>query len=216
MNFKEKKRLGLVDDDGNSKNLGNTDTNGPLKRSGAFTKKMGMAAPAQKTLPSAVGSNPGATGNMSNAMGEETVEFLTQQHGLTQKLLEEKFANMMEKFNHMRPENELQREKLLNEQRKTTKVALAGAMAAKKASNAIPASHIRNQSEVGGNKHSSTGSNQSQQQEQEEGASNQSKEKVKKKKNCCRRLYEWADKHENMLLGAAFIFGLLVLMVISF
>merc|ERR1712054_645830 len=92
MNFQEKKRLGLVDDDGNLKKLGNTNTNGPLKRSGAFTKKMGMAAPAQKTLPSAVGSNPGATGNMSNAMGEETVEFLTQQHGLTQKLLEEKFA----------------------------------------------------------------------------------------------------------------------------
>lgn len=208
MNFQEKKRLGLDENSGNSKKEKRINSKGLLKRSGTFTKKMDVSTPAEKAL------SLGASGNSSNAMGEESVDFLAQQHGLTQKLLEEKFANMMEKFNHMRSENELQREKMLNEQRKTTKVALAGAMAAKKASIASPVNSVHKQSNVGGNEHSSTGSKQSQQQ-QGGGDSTQSNLNAKKK-NCCRRLYEWADKNENMLLGVAFIIGLLVLIIISF
>ena len=83
----------------------------------------------------------------TSVLGEEHVEQLSQQHHHTHNmvnLLEEKFKDMMEKFEHMRAENELQKQKLLEEQKKATKISLAAAVAANKVTSVLPQhSHVK-------------------------------------------------------------------------
>jgi len=107
-----------------------------LRRQGTFAKKMSAVSKAGGGAEALVTSNVAA-----GALGEEHVEQLSQQHHHTHNmvhLLEEKFMTMMEKFEHMRAENELQKHKLLEEQKKATKISLAAAVAANKVNSVLP------------------------------------------------------------------------------
>ena len=58
---------------------------------------------------------------MESTMAGNDIELLNVQHEKTQQMvniLEEKFANILDKFDTMRSENEMQQVKLMNEQKK--------------------------------------------------------------------------------------------------
>ena len=172
-------------------------SNQVLRRQGTFAKKMSAVSKAESG-PASV-----AVSTASSAFAEEHVEQLSQQHHHTHNMvnvLEEKFMRMMEKFEHMREENELQKQKLLEEQKKATKISLAAAVAANKVTSVLPQqSHARATTvSILEEKDSST----------ETGLKTS-------KSTLCHRLCAFLKKYENVILGSFFLMGLLALFVLS-
>ena len=91
-----------------------------------------------------------------------------------------------------------------DKQDKAIKLALASAIAAKKASE-------MKQIFPNGSPNSSS----IRLQKQENGR-NEVESKEEKPKICCKRCREWMDQHENLFLGIGFLFALIVLMIWSF
>ena len=209
MGYKQKEARGLLGNE-TSKSGSNSEKKrnvaGALKTSGTFTKNVEITP----TYPTSA--------NEESTMAGDDINLLNVQHEKTHQMvniLEEKFSNILEKFDTMRSENERRQLELMNEQKQTKKLALA---VAKKAVVAQSVEQARNSGGISGND-SSNGEPQQQTQQERPNSSkgnvNQPMKTQPKPKNCFKKLKEWVDKHENMLLGVGFLLGLFALMVVS-
>ena len=126
MGFEEKRRRGLL----------GSESSRSKKTVGGST----LTTLVDQDLSDKTPSSNGIATIISDGLVGEQMERLSHQHGVTHSQqqqiidkMEENFANMLKKFDNMRAENEMQRRKLLEEQKKTSKLALASAKAANKA-----------------------------------------------------------------------------------